>query len=169
MKEADDITILVEQHAKEIWALKQELSKASRDLTVLHGTKGVVVTLSNELTRMRKRVEAAEKNRPLDTMDEVAYRELQAENEKLKKRAHDAEGETSIVKAIGTNSPEMKALKERVNELDNSLAMALEINENHQRYNGKLQTRLTEVEEDNKKLSHQVEDKIGTLREKGLM
>ena len=169
MKEADDIAILVEQHAKEIWALKQELSKASQELTVLHGTKGVVVSLSNELTRMRKRAEVAEKNRPLDTMDEVAYRELQSENEKLKKRAHDAEGETSIVKAIGTNSPEMKELKARVKELDNSLAMALEINENHQRYNGKLQTRLTEVEEDNKKLSHQVEDKIGTLREKGLM
>jgi len=169
MKEADDIAILVEQHAKEIWALKQELSKASQDLTVLHGTKGVVVSLSNELTRMRKRAEEAEKNRPLDTMDEVAYRELQAENEKLKKRAHDAEGETSIVKAIGTNSPEMKELKARVKELDNSLAIALEINESHQRYNGKLQTRLTEVEEDNKKLSHQVEDKIGTLREKGLM
>ena len=74
-----------------------------------------------------------------------------------------------MVKAIGINSPEMKALKERVKELDNSLAMALEINENHQRYNGKLQTRLTEVEEDNKKLSHQVEDKIGILREKGLV
>ena len=59
MKEADDIAILVEQHAKEIWALKQELSKASQDLTVLHGTKGVVVSLSNELTRMRKRAEAA--------------------------------------------------------------------------------------------------------------
>ena len=169
MKEADDIAILVEQHAKEIWALKQELSKASQELTVLHGTKGVVVTLSNELTRMRKRVQELEENRSLDTMDEVAYRELQAENEKLKKRAHDAEGETSIVKAIGTNSPEMKALKERVKELDNSLARALEINENHQRYNGKLQTRLTEVEEDNKKLSHQVEDKIGILREKGLV
>ena len=169
MKEADDITILVEQHAKEIWALKQELSKASQELTVLHGTKGVVVSLSNELTRMRKRAEVAEKNRPLDTMDEVAYRELQSENEKLKKRAHDAEGETSIVKAIGTNSPEMKELKARIKELDNSLAIALEINESHQRYNGKLQTRLTEVEEDNKKLSHQVEDKIGMLREKGLM
>ena len=169
MKEADDIAILVEQHAREIWALKQELSKASQELTVLHGTKGVVVTLSNELTRMRKRVEAAEKNRPLDTMDEVAYRELQSENEKLKKRAHDAEGETSIVKAIGTNSPEMKALKERVKELDNSLAVALEVNEEHQRYNGRLQTRLTEVEEDNKKLSQQVEDKIGRLREKGLI
>jgi len=169
MKEADDITILVEQHAKEIWALKQELSKASQELTVLHGTKGVVVSLSNELTRMRKRAEVAEKNRPLDTMDEVAYRELQSENEKLKKRAHDAEGETSIVKAIGTNSPEMKELKARIKELDNSLAIALEVNEEHQRYNGKLQTRLTEVEEDNKRLSLQVEDKIGMLREKGLI
>ena len=58
---------------------------------------------------------------------------------------------------------------ERIKELENSLSIALEINENHQRYNGKLQTRLTEVEEDNKKLSHQVEDKIGILREKGLM
>ena len=137
MKESEDIAILVEQHAKEIWALKQELSKASQDLTVLHGTKGVVVTLSNELTRMRK-------------------------------RAQEAEGETSVVKAVGANSPEMKALKERVKELDNSLAIALEINEKHQRYNGKLQTRLTEVEEDNKKLSHQVEDKINILRKAGL-
>ena len=169
MKESDDIAILVEQHAKEIWALKQELSKASQELTVLHGTRGVVVSLSNELTRMRKRVEAAEKNRPLDTMDEVAYRELQAENEKLKKRTQEAEGETSIVKGIGSNSPEMKELKARVKELDNSLAIALEVNESHQRYNGKLQTRVTELEEDNKKLSHQVEDKIGMLREKGLM
>ena len=167
MKEADDITILVEQHAKEIWALKQELSKASQELTVLHGTKGVVVSLSNELTRMRKRVEEAEKNRPLNTMDEVAYRELQRENEELKKRAQEAEGETSIVKAVGTNSPEMKALKERVKELDNSLAIALEVNESHQRYNGKLQTRLIEVEDDNKKLSHQIEDKINILRKTG--
>jgi len=138
MKESEDIAILVEQHAKEIWALKQELSKASQELTILHGTKGVVVSLSNELTRMRK-------------------------------RAQEAEGETSIVKAVGANSPEMKALKERVKELDNSLSIALEVNESHQRYNGKLQTRLTEVEEDNKKLSRQIENKIGQLREKGLI
>ena len=92
---------------------------------------------------------------------------LKAENEKLKKRVHDAEGETSIVKAIGTNSPEMKALKERIKELDNSLAVALEINESHQRYNGKLQTRVTELEEDNKKLSRQIEDKIDLLRKTG--
>ena len=169
MKEPDDIAILVEQHAKEIWALKQELSKASQELTVLRGTKDVVLRLSNELVRMKKRLQELEGNRPLNTMDEVAYRELQSENRKLKKRAQEAEGETSIVKGIGSNSPEMKALKERVKELDNSLAIALEINESHQRYNGKLQTRVTELEEDNKKLAYQVEDKIGTLREKGLM
>ena len=36
--------------------------------------------------------------------------------------------------------------------------MSLEINEKHQRDNGKLQTRLTEVEEDNKTLSKQIQD-----------
>ena len=81
----------------------------------------------------------------------------------------EAEGELTIIKGIGNTSPEMKDLQARIKQLDDSLANALEINESHQRYNGKLQTRLTEVEEDNKKLSHQVEDKIGTLREKGLM
>jgi predicted RNase H-like nuclease (RuvC/YqgF family) len=143
-----DLTLLIEQHAKEVWALKQELSKASEEITVLRGTKDVVTRLSNELVRMKKRVEEAEKNRPLNTMDEVAYRELQRENEKLKKQAEEAEV--------------------HVKELNNSLAIALEVNESHQRYNGKLQTRLTEVEEDNKKISRQIEDKINLLRKAGL-
>ena len=70
---------------------------------------------------------------------------------------------------VEQHAKEIKELRARVKELDNSLAIALEINESHQRYNGKLQMRLTELEEDNKKLSHQIEDKIGQLREKGLM
>jgi len=57
------------------------------------------------------------KSRPLNTMDEVAYRELEAENKNLKKRAQEAEGETSIVKGIGTNSPEMKEAQARIQEL----------------------------------------------------
>jgi len=57
------------------------------------------------------------KNRPLNTMDEVAYRELQVENEKLKKKVREAEGETSIVKGIGMNSPEMKEAQARIKEL----------------------------------------------------
>jgi len=31
-KESQDLTSLVEQHAKEVWALKQELSKASEEI-----------------------------------------------------------------------------------------------------------------------------------------
>ena len=58
-------------------------------------------------------------------------------------------------------------MQARVKELDNSLAIALEVNEKHQRYNGQLQTRLTEVEEDNKKLSNQIEDKINQMRKSG--
>ena len=90
------------------------------------------------------------KNRPLtDTMDEIAYHELKNESERLKKCVDEAE--------------------RRVKELDNSLAIALEINEKHQRYNGKLQTRVTELEEDNKKLAHQVEDlKLNGVRKAGL-
>jgi len=51
--------------------------------------------------------------------------------------------------------------KDRVQELE-------EINDKHQRYNGELQTRVTELKEDNKKLSHQVEDKINQMRKSGM-
>ena len=60
-------------------------------------------------------------------------------------------------------------LQTRVKEVENSLSIALEINESHQRYNGKLQARVTELEEDNKKLAHQVEDlKMNHVRKAGL-
>ena len=89
--------------------------------------------------------------------------------EKEHKLRQEAETEVILVKGIGMNSPEMKKAQERIKELDNSLAIALEINESHQRYNGKLQSRLTEVEEDNKKLAHQVEDiKLNGFRKAGL-
>ena len=133
-KEPQDLTSLVEQHAKEVWALKQELSKASEEITVLRGTKDVVVRLSNELVRM-------------------------------KKRAQEAEGENTIIKGTGNASPEMKILQAKVNELEGTLGSAQDINDDHQRYNGKLQTRVTELERDNKKLSQQIEDKNNFLDE----
>ena len=85
---------------------------------------------------------------------------LEEENKKLKKRAEEAEGENTIIKGIGNNSPEMRELQARVKRLDESLANALEINESHQRYNGKLQLRVTEVEKDNKILSKQISEYI---------
>ena len=101
-------------------------------------------------------------------MNKEEFEKLVTENKELKKRAQEAEGELTIIKGIGNTSPEMKALQARVKELDNSLSIALEINDKHQRYNGELQTRLTEVEEDNKKLSFQIEDKLNQLRKSGM-
>jgi hypothetical protein len=71
----------------------------------------------------------------------------------LKKRVEEAEGETTIVKGIGMNSPEMRAAQAKLKEAE-------EINKLHQELNGKLQIQLTEVTEDNKKLAIQIQDLI---------
>ena len=68
--------------------------------------------------------------------------ELSAKIVKLKKTVEEVQGENTIIKGIGINSPEMREAKA--------------INKSHQELNGKLQTRLTEVEEDNKRLSKQI-------------
>ena len=129
-----DLTLLIEQHQKEIWNWKQKESQWIRDKNQLDGNKKIIEELSSKMVEMGKA------------------------NLALKKRVQEAEGETTIVKGIGINSPEMKALQARVNELEGTLGSAQDINDNHQRYNGKLQTRLTEVEEDNKKLAMQIQD-----------
>jgi predicted nucleic acid-binding Zn-ribbon protein len=114
-------------------------------------------------------------NRPLDTMDEVAYHELEHHYreakrtiENYKKRCQQAQLELSLIKAVGQNSPEMKEAIAQIKELEIGLANALEINKSHQKLNGKLQERLTEVEGDNKKLADQIEHRINQLRKSGM-
>ena len=86
--------------------------------------------------------------------------------EKEHKLRQEAEGELTILKGIETN---------RVKEAQAALANALEVNESHQKLNGKLQERLTELEQenielhaDNTKLARQIEDKVNQLRKSGL-
>ena len=108
--------------------------------------------LEQRIADLTKRLEKAEANRPLDTMDEIAYRELEKENKDL---------ELALQRA-----------QERVGELNTSLAEALAINEAHQKQIGKLQVRLTEVEKDNKKLAKQIENQseyVQKLRDKGVI
>ena len=95
--------------------------------------------------------------------------------EKEHKLRLEAEGETHLVKAVGMNSPEMKEAKAKLKELEVGLANALEVNESHQKLNGKLQMRLTELEQeiielhaDNKKLANQIEDRINQMRKAGM-
>ena len=129
-----DLTSLIEKYQKEIWEWKRKESKWIQDQNLLEGNKRIIEELSTRLVEMGKETLA------------------------LKKRIQEAEGETTIVKGIGMNSPEMRAAQDKIKELEATLASAQDINDNHQRYNGKLQTRLTEVEEDNKKLSKQIQD-----------
>ena len=55
-----------------------------------------------------------------------------------------------------------------ITELEEGLANALAVNESHQKLNGRLQERLTEVEEDNKKLAQQIDDSVNRMRKAGL-
>ena len=98
------------------------------------------------------------------------------------KLRQEAETETILVKGIGINSPEMKAANLKVEEMRKELdrvklennnlftrvADALEVNEYHQRLNGKLQVRIAELEDDNQRISKQIEDQLDRARKAGL-
>jgi hypothetical protein len=98
----------------------------------------------------------------------------------MKKRAEEAEGELSIMKGIETNrvkeaqarcnqlQDELDRVKKENNDCYNRIAEALEVNESHQKLNGKLQERLTELEEENKKMHDHINKKIDSARKAGL-
>ena len=67
--------------------------------------------------------------------------------EKEHKLRQEAQGETTIVKGIGMNSPEMKALKEK---------------------NQELKKEICELRNDNRQLSKQIEDQVDKARKAGL-
>ena len=98
---------------------------------------------------------------------------LQVRVDEEKKKRQEAEGELSIIKTTSVhNSPEMRDANSRIKELEIGLSNALGVNESHQKLNGQIQVRLTEVEEDNKKLAQQVEDLsniVRKLRNDGLL
>ena len=64
-----------------------------------------------------------------------------------KKKREEAEGELTIIKGIGQNSPEMKALQQK---------------------NYELKKEICELREDNRKLSRQIEDRIDQMRKAGM-
>ena len=112
------------------------------------------------------------------------------ENANLKKRAEEAEGELTIIKGIGNNSPEMLALKKENNELakmiditreeaqviqlqaDNEvrkftkrIADLEDVNKSHQKLNGELRELLRETVQ---KLADS-KDLVKTYRKAGIL
>ena len=69
---------------------------------------------------------------------------------------------------IGEARKDREGMNPKIKELEEALANALAVNESHQKFNGKLQERVTELEEDNKKLSHQIEDRVNKMRKSGM-
>ena len=65
-----------------------------------------------------------------------------------KKKRQEAEGELTIIKGIGNNSPEMKALRKE---------------------NEELRKEMDELRADNKKLAKEINDRVDRLRKAGLM
>ena len=98
----------------------------------------------------------------------------------MKKRAEEAEGELSIMKGIETNrvkeaqarcdqlQDELDRVKRDNNDLFNRIADSLEVNESHQKINGKLQERLTELEEENKKMHDHLNKQVENARKSGM-
>jgi len=104
------------------------------------------------------------------TMHELAkefpnktYREL----EKYKEEDRQQEAGICIMGEARKDREETNSIS-RVKELEEALANALEINESHQKLNGKLQERLTEVEEENKKLHKHVDKQVSGARKSGM-
>ena len=63
---------------------------------------------------------------------------------------------------------ELDRTKRDNNDLYNRVAELIEINESHQKMNGKLQERLTDLEEENKKMHDHLNKKIEGARKAGL-
>ena len=75
------------------------------------------------------------------------YNELLEMWREEKKKRQEAEGELTIIKGIGNTSPEMKVLRQT---------------------NQALKKEICELRNDNRKLSHQIEDRINQLRKAGM-
>ena len=107
---------------------------------------------------------------PLDLTRQIG--ELQCEIAGLKTKVHDAELETSLVKAVGMNSPEMRAAKKEIAELKETLKSRDYTRQHDYQFlideNRRLEEERNEVVMDNKKLATQIEDQVNRLRKAGM-
>ena len=63
---------------------------------------------------------------------------------------------------------ELDRIKRDNNDLYNRVAELMEVNESHQKLNGKLQERLTELEEENKKMHEHLNKQVENARKSGM-
>jgi len=97
----------------------------------------------------------------------------------LLKELHMLKGTKLIVESLSTKNKhlqnELDRFKKDNNDLYNRIADALEVNESHQKSNGKLQERLTELEQENiemhaenKKMHNHLQEQVDNARKSGM-
>ena len=112
---------------------------------------------------LTKRVEELDKSLSIALEVNDKY---QRENKKLKDQARRAEGETSIVKAVGLNSPEMKEKDELIQELRMRIRDMLLISEQHRSILGAEITDRKRLEKEVKDLKVQMSEYL-SVRTRG--
>ena len=152
----NDVDGLIVHYRHEVRKGQEAYDQLLKELNMLRGTKQIVERLSADLSKM-------------------------------KKRAQEAEGELSILKGIETNrvkeaqatsgslQDELDRIKKENNDLFNRVADSLEVSESHQKLNGKLQERLTELEQENmemhaenKKIHNHLQEQVENARKSGM-
>ena len=92
--------------------------------------------------------------------------------EREHKLRQEAQGETTIVKGIGMNSPEMKEAQQKIKELEAILRSQDYTKQHDYKFlvdeNKKLHKEVDEVKQDNKRLAHHIEDRINRSRKAGM-
>ena len=125
------------------------------------------------MTKYEDLINQKANKKPID-IDAIArkYNMSVIDVKSIKQMIHDAELETSLVKAVGMNSPEMKAVKAEVETLKETLKSRDYTRQHDYQFlideNRTLEQERNELLMDNKKLAQQVDDQVNRLRKAGM-
>ena len=123
------------------------------------------------MTKYENIIKKKDDRGPLDLTRQIG--ELQCEIAGLKTKVHDAELETSLVKAIGMNSPEMKAAQKEITELKETLKSRDYTRQHDYQFlvdeNRRIEEERNMLTIDNKRLAHQIDDQVNKLRKAGAL
>ena len=125
------------------------------------------------MTKYEDLINQKANKKPID-IDAIArkYNMSVIDVKSIKQMIHDAELETSLVKAVGMNSPEMKAVKAEVETLKETLKSRDYTRQHDYQFlideNRQLEQERNELLMDNKKLARQVDDQVDRLRKAGM-
>ena len=103
-----DLSLIIDQHKREIWKWKMKESEWVKTANQLEGTKRIVEELATKNVDLKKEIDRlAEENNNLQTIDS-SHQKLNGE---LQSKITEVENEMALLKGIGNNSPEMRELK----------------------------------------------------------